>query len=318
MSYKINLEALSSIYALPSAVVDKHIKLSGAIQLKVLLLGLKNPARIDEQEIANVLSVSVPDVVDALNYWTDLGVFANESEQMKSAEAEPQKKEAKPVRKIISTEAVKPTREEVAKRGEESQEVARLLREAQMRLARPLTPSEASTLVWLFDNEGIDPMVILMLISFAKNEGRSNIGFVEKTAVNWSNDGVLTTRDVERRIRHIYEMRSAWGVVEKAMGIPHRMPSKKEQELAYTWVCEYKYTPDILSQAYDICVDATSDFSMPYIKKILERWHKAGVKNSDDLAKHLEAEAKPKPQKKSSMETFDINQFNKMLDELPE
>ena len=57
---------------------------------------------------------------------------------------------------------------------------------------------------------------------------------------------------------------------------------------------------------------------MPYIKKILERWHKAGVKNSDDLAKHLEAEAKPKPQKKSSMETFDIDQFNKMLDELPE
>ena len=42
MSYKINLEAYSSIYALPSSVVDKHIKLSGAIQLKVLLYFMRN------------------------------------------------------------------------------------------------------------------------------------------------------------------------------------------------------------------------------------------------------------------------------------
>ena len=77
MSYKINLEALSGIYALPSVVADKHIKLSGAIQLKVLLLGLKNPADINEQDIADFLSVPLPDVVDALNYWADLGVLSN-------------------------------------------------------------------------------------------------------------------------------------------------------------------------------------------------------------------------------------------------
>lgn len=318
MSYKINLEAYSSIYALPSSVVDKHIKLSGAIQLKVLLLCLKNPADIDEQEIAKFLSVPVPDVVDALNYWADLGVISNDAESTVAIEIKPQKAEEKPIKKIVPTAAVKPTREEVAKRGEESKEVARLLREAQMRLSRPLSPSEASTLVWLFDHEGIDSMVILMLIGFAISEGKPNVGFVEKMAISWINDGALTTKDVEKKIRHIYEMRSAWGVVERAMGIPHRMPSKREQELAYLWVCEYQYTPDILRKAYDACVDATSDFSIPYIKKILERWYKAGIRSGIDLAKYLESESNSTSKKTDKKETFDVDQFNKALNQLPE
>ncbi len=322
MSYKINLEALSGVYALPSAVVDKHIKLSGAIQLKVLLLGLKNPANIDEGEIAEILSVSQADVIDALNYWTDLSVLDTVREADVEVKAKPQKSD-KPTKKVIVAEAIKPTRQEVAKRGEESPEVANLLREAQMRLARPLTPNEASTLVWLYDDEGIDSSVLLLLISFARSEGKANIGFIEKTAVKWLNEGVKDVNDAEQKIRHAYEMRSAWGIVEKALGIPHRMPSETERKLAYKWICEYGYTTDMLKKAYDICVDATSSFSIPYIKKILDEWHKKGIRGTRDLIKYLSkvAEEKEKGKKKEepdSKVTFNVDLFNKSLNDLPE
>ncbi len=318
MSYKIDLEALSGIYALPAAVVDKHIKLSGAIQLKVLLLGIRNPAKIDEQKIAEALSIPLPDVIDALNYWTDLGVLCNAEQTETNATVKTNEKVAKPVKKIVLADAVKPTREEVARRGNESSDVAFLLREAQVRLSRPLTPNEAATLVWLFDDEGIDAMVLLMLISFAKSEGRPNIGFIERTAVKWTNEGVLTVNDAEAKIRHIYEMRTAWKTVEKAMGIPHRMPSQKEEKLAYTWVCEYNYTSDILRRAYDACIDATSNFSIPYIKKVLETWHKAGVKNVQDIDKLEKKNAESKPKKTDGKETFNVNLFNQSLNDLPE
>ncbi len=318
MSYKINLEAFSGIYALPASVVDKHLKLSGAIQLKVLLLGLRNPSDIDEQKIANALSVPVPDVVDALNYWADLGVLQNREAETPVAEVKPQETDVLQKKKIAPAKPVKPTREEVARRGNESPEVAALLREAQIRFSRNLTYSETSTLVWLYDDEGMDPMLLLWLISYAKSEGKNNIGFIEKTAIQWNNEGVVSVADAEKKVQQINERRSSWFMVEKAMGIPHRMPSKNEEKMAYTWICEYGYTVDILRKAYDACIDATSGFSMPYIKKILEGWHKAGVKNMSDLARHLEDDTKAKPKKKSGMETFDMNQFNKVLNDLPE
>ncbi len=318
MSYKVNLEELSGIYALPAAVVDKHIKLAGAIQLKVLLLGLKTPGNIDELEIADRLSVSVPDVTDALNYWVDLGVLSNSLQRREELKVESENKPTKPAKKVIRAAAVKPTREEVAKRGNESSEIAFLLREAQMKLSRPLKQNEASTLVWLHDDEGMEIPVLLLLVGFAVSEGKATIGFIEKTAINWINDGVSTVQDAENKISNYHEMKSAWSRVEKAMGIAHRMPSTNESKLAYTWVYEYGFTGEILRKAYDTCVDSTSNFSVPYIKKILETWHAAGVKTIADIESLKADEPKSKKAKGSKTATFDVELYNKTLKDLPE
>ena len=37
MEYKLNLGSWNSVFAVPSDIVDKHLKLAGAVQLKVLL-----------------------------------------------------------------------------------------------------------------------------------------------------------------------------------------------------------------------------------------------------------------------------------------
>ncbi len=314
MSYTIDLQALSGVYALPAAVVDKHLKLAGTIQLKVLLLGLKNPGNIREEEIAEFLSISVPDVRDALNYWVDLGVLT-----IAGTVALPDVviKIPKPQKKVIKPEVIKPTREEVIKRGEESAKVAFLLREAQMKLGRPLKPNEASSFVWIHD-EGMDVSVLLLLIEFAVAEGKATVSFIEKTAISWINTGVNTIKAAEEAINTHHAKQSAWGMVEKAMGIDHRRPSAKEKELAYKWVQEYGFGTAILRKAYDACVDATSNFSIPYITKILDVWYAAGVKKPEDIEALKENEAKPKAKQNSKMATFDLNLFNKVFDELPE
>ena len=76
MPYCINIGELSNTFSVTSRVADKLIKLSGAVQLKVLLVALNhNPANIIPEDIAEKLSISIPDVTDALNYWVDSGVF---------------------------------------------------------------------------------------------------------------------------------------------------------------------------------------------------------------------------------------------------
>jgi len=314
MSYKINLEALSGIYALPSVVADKHIKLSGAIQLKVLLLGLKNPADINEQDIADFLSVPLPDVVDALNYWADLGVLSNAEE--KAAEVKPEKKS--PKKKITPSKLSKPSPEEAMRIAAESPKITRLLREAELKFKKTLSPTDRATIVYLCDTAGIDPMLLLWFINFAEKEEKLNLRYVESTALKWFDEGVTTVVEAEKKASVIFEKRSAWGVVRKAMGIPYRMPSAKEEELSYTWVSEYGYGPDILKKAYDACVDATSDFSIPYITKVLSEWHKAGVKTLEDVEKLSEKSTESKKKKSGGESTFNVDDFNAVLNKLPD
>ena len=55
MPYCINIGELSNTFSVPSRVADKLIKLSGAVQLKVLLVALNgNPANIVPEETFNL------------------------------------------------------------------------------------------------------------------------------------------------------------------------------------------------------------------------------------------------------------------------
>lgn len=313
MSYKINPAEYTECFSIPASVVDKHIKLAGATQLKILLIALKNaPIGINPETISEKLSIPLPDVTDALNYWCSSGILLNDSATPASKAVT---SHLPKTRKIIRSETVKPSREEILKRSEDDSQIQLLLREAQFRFGRPLRPNEASTLVWLYDDEGVDPSIILTLISFAITENRGTIGFIERTAVNWVNEGVLTVSDAEKKINEYYERKSAWSRVEKAMGISHRQPSPTESKLAHLWIYEYGFDEEIISQAYNICVDSTSKISFKYIKTILEDWHKKGVKTVSDIEK---LNASNQPSKTESIAKYDLNAYNEMLDKLPE
>ena len=280
MGYYLYSAELCSGFAVPTSVVDKHIKLASASHLRVLLWCLRNQS-FDSHAVAAALKLDADTVEDAFMYWCDSGVLGKTDAAPVTA-SEP----AAPVRKTaVHGNAVKPTREEVAKRGLECEEIAFILREAELKFGRMLRQSELSTLTWLYDDQGLSASLILMIVGFAVAEGRPNIGFIERTAIEWVNDGVTDIDAAEKRLVKMRQSRTAWHLVETAMGIEHRSPSKTELETADKWVNEWGYGRDILRAAYEACVDSTSKFSMPYIKKIISEWHKAGVKTADDIEK---------------------------------
>lgn len=72
MNLKIDLGYLNSVFVVPRAVVDDHIKLAGAVQLKVLLYVLRYAGEnLTLQDIANALTMSCADVKDAMQYWIE-------------------------------------------------------------------------------------------------------------------------------------------------------------------------------------------------------------------------------------------------------
>ncbi len=303
MKYYINSGALMSAFPVPSAVADKHIKLAGAVQLKVLLCVFRHSAEeISPEGIADFLSLSAADVKDALRFWVDAGILACEGETPVAVRSVSEKP------KSVRAATVKPTREEIARRGIESPEIAYLLREAQQKLGRALRQSESSTLVWLHDDEGMSVSVLLMLLEFAISDGKGNIGYIERTALSWIDDGVEDIAAAERKINEIYNTRSCWSTVCKAFGIDRRLPSKREEEYALLWVKERGYSHELLREAYNRCIDSTGKLSMPYIAKILEKWHKDGVKTPTDIK-----DERTDTKKAETMAAYDTSLFDKML-----
>ena len=315
MDYCVSPASLGAVFMVPCQVVDQHIKLAGAVQLKVLLWIMRHVGEtIDLDKIAAALSLPSMDVSDALTYWVEAGLIQSIGQPPASpaAEPDPPRPASKAARPMPA--AVKPGREDVAKRGLESPEIAFLLKEAQMKFGRGLRQNESSTLVWLHDDEGMGVALILMLIEFAVSEERCHIGFIERTALDWISRGIVSIEQAEKRICEVHNQRTAWRKVEKAMGIDHRLPTAKELQNAFTWVEDWGFSSDMLRAAYEECVDNTAKVSMAYIGRVLENWHKQGVKTPEAAAKMKTGKSRPKKTDKKSYAGYDMDLVQQMLD----
>lgn len=304
MKYMLNENNMSaqSVFSVPNVVADKHIKLATAAQLKVLLLALRaQNSEISVENIVSTLGMDASEVTDALDFWSGVGVIKSEQEP-KLTETE---------RETVVAREEKPSRTDVAHRGDDVN-IQIILREAQMRFGRNLKSNEASTLVWLYDDKGMSLSLILLLLQYAVDNGKCNISFIEKTAVKWLNNGVETIADAEQQIAEELKRNLAWEVVRKTFGIDRAKPSDRELEYSSLWVEKYGFSSEMLKCAYDVCVDSTAKLSFSYIAKVLEKWHKNGVKKPEDIKKMSEE----KPKKKNGIQSaasYDISAFEKML-----
>lgn len=309
MNFYLNPESLLNCFAFPCTIVDKYIKLATDTQLKVLLYAIKN-AEFNTEKIAEYFGFSNEAVKDALMFWQSCGVVSGNSENITLPADEKIKNAVKQVTKTVRPASIKPDRNEVARRGIECEEIAFLLREAELKIGKALKPNEASTLVWLYDDIGIDISIILMIFEFALKENNFSMNFVEKTALGWYDDGVRGIFEAEQKLVELAERNSAWSIICKAYGIEKRLPSVNEQKYAQNWILDWDFSNEMLKLAYDKCVDATGKLKLSYINKVLTAWHKDGIKTPEQIEKVTTEQKKPETV------SYDISSIeNKMLSE---
>lgn len=299
MIYNVNPAIFSSTYAIPTDVADKYLKIATHTQLKVLLYFMRNISDgIDSQKISDALRLDINETEDALLFWQQCGILTGATPK-----EEP---------KTVVVKSTLPSRTDVIKRGLEDKQLMFLLREAQLKFGRNLKQNESQLLVSLYDDHGMDPSVILLLLGYAVREGKCNLTFVKKTATHWLESGVETVMDAENLIAEAAKQNLAWSVVQSAFGIERRNPSTKEAELSNLWVNEWKISTELLKAAYDACVDAKTKLSMPYVAKIIESWHKDGITNPEQISAKKK---NVKPQGKNDFAGYDLDLFEKMLND---
>lgn len=298
MKYSVKISALADSFSLPKAVGEKYLKLASEKQLKVLLKIMYDLSEeIAPEKLADALNFSVSEVEDCLVFWQQVGILAGEQEVKK------EKKEPK----IAS---LTPSRNDIIRRGLEDPALAFLLREAQLKFGRALKQNETAMLVSLYDDNDMDVSVILLLLQYAESQGKMNKTFIERTAEKWLKCGVENISDAENIIAETVKEDLAWSIVTKCFGLGNRKPSDNEAQTVKVWINDWNIGEDILNAAYNACVDAKSKFSFTYTAKIIENWHKCGVKCAEDIEKKAK-----KPQKGKKETSYSIELFEKMLNE---
>ncbi|QNK40700.1 DnaD domain protein [Caproicibacter fermentans] len=323
MSYTVNLGAWNSVFAVPCSVVDKYLKLAGSVQLKVLLWILRHAGDpFEARDVAAALGIDRADVGDALLYWQEAGLFP--ADQQTKPETEPpdakapEKPEQPPAephspgtaRRVLSRPQ-KPDSEFVAKRVEESTEISCLMQSAQQVLGRLISGGESATLLMIHDEFGLPSDVIIMLLQYTASISKANMRYIEKMAMNWADEEINTHEKAEEKLRRLTECRQAWRKVEQAVGIPHRAPSTKEEAFADLWVTQWKFSADMIREAYDRAVDATGKFSASYMNRILERWKKANISTVLQAEREKMERAAARKGGKSSSLSQDLDDFER-------
>lgn len=299
MDYYINPTAcLEGAFTVPSSVVDRYFKFSKAEHIKILLYILKNMTEIpDESVIAKACGVSDYEVKEALLYWADAGILLAKDTKVNTTEKEP--------RRTVKKD-IKPTRSEILKLSMSDPKIKYLLDEAQKRLARNLKDNETRTLVWLYDDQGMEISIILLILQYAILKEKMNIRFIESVAMNLLDKGIDNIADADAELHRQDLGEKAWLAVSDIFGLERRKPSEKEKAAVILWLDEWKISKELLKAAYDECVNKKSKFSFPYVSKIIENWHKDGITSPDQI------DSTQKNQK-ANYASYDIDLYEKML-----
>ncbi len=328
MSYSVNPSKFKSIFAVPTEIVDGHIRIANADQLKVLLWILRNsPDNPDISAMCAALKMNQSDALDYLQYWQNSGILINDGAEISAPAAvtavSPAKAtenrtvhiEEKEEEEIIPS---KPSSAEIAIRIEESPEIGHLFNEAQQRLGKTIGYDGQCTLLLLHDRYGLPVEVLFMLIDYCVSVGKLNYGYIETIGKDWGKREIDTVIKAAEQIESLNETNRLWRNLAAFAGISASRPTAKQTEYLRRWSGEWRFSLDMIELAYDEMMNNIGKVSFAYMDKVLMNWHSQGFKNPSEVNTYNEqhkkaAEAsrkKPSAASAPSTASYDLNKFN--------
>ena len=345
MSFKINLGNWNSIFAVPTKVAEEKLKLSSASQLRVLLYVLAhNNINLTNQQIGQALSMHEEDVKDDLMYWVNEGILSFSNNEYSPSEENLSENNTKtdilqnseksdkkqnindsdetPLKpyKTIMTRAQKPSHTFIAQLVSRDKTLVDLLNEIQMSLGKTLSNSDTATIVYLYDTCGLSAPVIMMLVQYCITINKPNLRTIERIGIQWADEGVETVIDAENKIKDARQSNLDFSKVSSVFGIHNAgTPSAKQLSYSKKWVSVWKFSDEMLREAYERCLDAKGEMKFSYIDGILKRWYNDGIKNISDIENKQnqskiisQKKAQPRASRLEQKPSYDINELENM------
>lgn len=328
MKYSLNAGEWNSVFAVPSSVVDKYIKLASGNSLKLLLFLLRHGGEefSEERLNAELGFKERGELEDAALFWIQRGIIrydkgadsglVSAAESLETAvtvkETIADKPKVRPVVKPVSVSSG-----EVASRIGSDKEIEMLFAEAERLYARPLRQRENQLVISLVDHYGLPVGVALMLLNYCFKAGKTSPSYIQAVAADWSEDEINTIELANARILSLEKQNSVEERLRESMEMTTKL-SVKMRRYIKTWT-DWGFDEKMIMLAYEKTIDQIKEWKPEYANRILESWKDEGI-SSPDAAEQASLQRKQTVKTgtvkagANSKSSFDMNsEMNKII-----
>lgn len=318
---RIKYDYFNGAVAVPTDIIDKHLKLAPVASFKVLLFILRNPeGTADSKQIGICTGLNEADVLDCLDFWESNGVIEITEEKVSeeafktslgnaktvkpvaSKEEQQKKKDNKTVKKLPFK---KPTQRDIALRLSESPELEIIYKEAQEILGTFGYDTQA-LLLMIYDFYGFPPEVIITLLQHQKNEGKLSSSSIKSRAEDWAKRGIDTLELVEEELLALEKITKTYNAVKNVAEFNGDVPTTRIAKFLRVWAVEWECSEELIIYALDESKKVLNDTN-----KLLKKYVQSGIQSPEQI-QQKQKKSLPKEIKKT-YETEEIGK-NSVLD----
>ena len=159
--------------------------------------------------------------------------------------------------------------------------------EVERLLGRNLNTEELKILLGFIRYLGLPADVISVLICYCKDQARlrgslrnPSLRTIEKEAYAWAEQGIDNLEEAAAFIQARNMRNSRMSRLKDQLQIRGRNLTAAEERYAQSWL-EMGFEDEVIAMAYERTCLNTGSLKWPYMDKILQRWHEAGLHTAE-------------------------------------
>ena len=182
------------------------------------------------------------------------------------------------------------TSDDVAAMLEGDAAFAALVVQVEGKLGKKLKTADLQTLAGLYDDLGLPPDVIYLLVNHCIHrierrfgEGRRpTMRQIEKEGYYWARQGLFNQEAAAQYLADYAARQEQMGAYLRALQISGRKPVESEERYIAKWI-EKDISPELVALAYDQTVLYKKELTWRYLSAILRRWEENGWRTAEDV-----------------------------------
>lgn len=318
--WSISPKVYSSMFSLPTEIADKCLKFASGEQLKVILAIFRNP-EITIDDITKITNLSLGNVKECVEYWTDNGILQNE-EVNTPVKTEKQIAAAEKVKMPLpEIQFTNPNQAEIEKILKKNGAMKRLFNEAQEILGRTLGYSMQCTIYSVVYRYGITPDVANCLLYFAKSIDSTSQNDILKIAKYWAENGITDLTSADDYINETEKALTVFRDLAVRTNNDTKAPTFAVMEIFCEWI-RWGYTIGEIEKAFNIMKAEKQTGRLVWnnichMNGTIKNWRKQGLNTLEDIEKGTKKfQSKTQKAKTETKETsFDVELAEKIAKE---
>jgi len=261
-------------FSVPEEIVDKYLD-APTDSLRLILFLLRHPSSsFTRTDICKATGIEPNSLETSFEYWVERQVLF--STQQKYTLSRPH----------IKAEDIHPySAAEVATRIDNDYGVRFLYERTEALIARPLTTSDASTVLSLIDWIGLSAEAAALLLQYCGDTNRKTMRLIQKTAIEWADKGIVNLEAAEKFINDEKEKVAILSEISRTLGISNRALGEEEKKVMLSWHDELGFNEEMIKLAYESMIKSIGGYKYQYIDKILRSWSAEGIKTPEEVEK---------------------------------